>query len=168
MMRQAATPCSASCTRIEQRWDLAEAEIDRAVELNPGDPEVRARRGAIYLDRGRLEEAIRELEIVLSFDPISDPAWSDLGMAYYLADRFKDAVEILERNLERKPDRVTEWAVLAAAYAKLGLEPRARDAAARVLRLSPFFTTENFISNQYEQPNQRERLAAGLHRAGLP
>ena len=29
----------------ERRWDLAEAEIDRAVELNPGDPEVRAQRG---------------------------------------------------------------------------------------------------------------------------
>ena len=57
----------------EQRWDLAEAEIDRAVELNPGDAEVRAQRGGVYLDRGRLEEAIRELETVLSFDPVSEP-----------------------------------------------------------------------------------------------
>ena len=63
----------------ERRWDLAEAEIDRAVELNPGDPEVRDQRGEVYMDRGRLDEAIRELEAVLSFDPISDPAWSDLG-----------------------------------------------------------------------------------------
>ena len=60
---------------LERRWDLAEAEIDRAVELNPGDPEVRAQRGGVYIDRGRLDEAIRELETVLSFDPISDPAW---------------------------------------------------------------------------------------------
>ena len=151
----------------ECRLDLAEAEIDRAVELNPGDPEVRAQRGIVYMDQGRLDEAIRELETVLSFDPISDPAWADLGTTYYLAGRPKDAVEILERNLGRKPDRVVAWAVLAAAYAELGLEPQARDAAARVLRLSPFFAAEN-LAAQYAQPSQRERLAAGLRRAGLP
>ena len=151
----------------EHRWDLAEAEIDRAVELNPGDPEVRAQRGEVYIDRGRLDEAIRELEAVLSFDPISDPAWSDLGVAYYLAGRPKDAVELLERHLGRKPDRVDVWAILAAAYAELGLEPRARDAAARVMRLSPFFAAEGFTA-PYAQPSQRERLAAGFRRAGLP
>src|SRR3954451_2425289 len=151
----------------ERRWDLAEAEIDRAVELNPGDPEVRVQRGSVYLDSNRLDEAIRELEAVLSFDPTSDPAWDDLGMAYYLAGRPRDAVAILERNLGRKPDRVVAWAVLAAAYAELGLEPQAREAAARVLRLSPFFTAEGFAAS-YAQPSQRERLAAGFHRAGLP
>jgi adenylate cyclase len=151
----------------EHRWDLAEAEIDRAVELNPGDAEVRAQRGGVYLDRGRLDEAVRELETVLSFDPISDPAWSDLGVTYYLAGRPKDTVDILERNLGRKPDRVMERAVLAAAYAELGLEARARDAAAMVLRLSPFFAAEH-LTALYEHPGQRERFVAGLRRVGLP
>lgn len=151
----------------EQLWDLSDAEIDRAVELNPGDPEVRAQRGAIYIDSNRLDEAIHELEAVLSFDPISDPAWSDLGTAYYLAGRLKDAVEILERNLERMPDQVSPRAVLAAAYADLGLEQQAQDIAAEILKLSPFFKTAYF-SDQYAQPIQRERVAAGLHRAGLP
>jgi TolB-like protein/class 3 adenylate cyclase/Flp pilus assembly protein TadD len=151
----------------ERRWDLAEAEIDRAVELNPGDPEVRVQRGLVYIDSNRLDEAIRELETVLSFDPTSDPTWMDLGTTYYLAGRPKDTVEILEQNLGRKPDRAGAWAVLAAAYAELGLEPQAREAAARVLRLSPFFTAEDFTA-QYAQPRQRERLAAGFRRAGLP
>jgi TolB-like protein/class 3 adenylate cyclase/Flp pilus assembly protein TadD len=71
----------------QRRWDLAEAEIDRAVELNPGDPEVRAQRALVYMDQGRLDEAIRELETVLSFDPISDPTWMDLGTTYFLAGR---------------------------------------------------------------------------------
>ena len=88
-------------------------------------------------------------------------------MAYYLAGRPKDAVELLERHLGRKPDRVDAWAILAAAYAELGLEPRARDAAARVMRLSPFFAAEGFTA-PYAQPSQRERLAAGFRRAGLP
>jgi TolB-like protein/class 3 adenylate cyclase/Tfp pilus assembly protein PilF len=151
----------------ERRWDLAEAEIDRAVGLNPGDVEVRAQRGVLYMDQGRLDEAIRELEAVLSFDPLNDPAWADLGIAYYLAGRPGDAAELLERHLGRKPDRVEAWAILAAAYAELGLEPRARNAAARVLRLSPFFAAEGFIA-PYAQPGQRERLAAGFRRAGLP
>ena len=68
----------------------------------------------------------------------------------------------------RKPDRVMEWAILAAAYAELGLEPQARDAAAKVLKLSPFFATEDLISALYKVPSQRERLAADLHSAGLP
>jgi TolB-like protein/class 3 adenylate cyclase/Tfp pilus assembly protein PilF len=152
---------------FERRWNLAEAEIDQAVELNPGDPEVRAQRALVYMDQGRLDEAIHELETVLSFDPVSDPAWVDLGTAYYLAGRPKDAVEFLERHVGRKPVRVEAWAVLAAAYAELGLEPQARDAAARVLRLSPFFAAEHLVAS-YAQPSQRERLVAGLHRAGLP
>jgi adenylate cyclase len=152
---------------FERRWDLAEAEIDRAVELNPGDPEVRAQRGAVYIDRNHLDAAISELETVLSFDPLSDPAWMDLGSAYYLAGRPRDAVELLERHLGRKPDRAVAWAVLAAAYAELGLEQQAREAAARVLKLNPFFAAEHVVAS-YAQPSQRERLTAGLHRAGLP
>ncbi len=152
---------------FEQRWDLAEAEIDRAVELNPGDPEVRTQRGLVYLNRGRLEEAIRELETVLSFDPVSELAWMNLGTAYYLAGRSGDAATVLERNLERKPDQVYAWAVLAAAYAELGHEAQAREAAARVLRLSPFFAAEG-LTAEYEHLDQKERFVAGLRRAGLP
>jgi tetratricopeptide (TPR) repeat protein len=151
----------------EHRSDLAETAIGRAVELNPGDLDVRAERGAIYLDQDRLDEAIHEFETVLSFDPISDPTWEDLGTAYYFAGRLKDAVAILEQNLGRKPDRVSAWVVLAATYADMKLEPQARNAAVRVLRLSPFFAAKHFTAT-FAQPSQRERLAAGLHRAGLP
>jgi hypothetical protein len=68
-------------------------------------------------------------------------------------------VEILEQNLGRKLDRAAAWAVLAVAYAELRLEPQARDTAARVLRLSLFFTAESFTA-PYAQTSQRERLAA--------
>ncbi|WP_159714394.1 adenylate/guanylate cyclase domain-containing protein [Geminicoccus flavidas] len=152
---------------FEHRFDLAKAEIDRAVELNPGDPEVRAQRGSIYLASGDIDGAIREFETVLSFDPIHDPVWADLGVAYYLDGRPQDALGILERNLGRRPDRVMAWAVLAAASAELGHTVQAQDAAARVLKLNPFFAADD-LAALYAQPDQRQRLVAGLQRAGLP
>ncbi|HWL67911.1 MAG TPA: adenylate/guanylate cyclase domain-containing protein [Geminicoccus sp.] len=150
----------------EGRFDLATAEIDRAIELNPGDPDVRAQRGSIYLASGNLDDAIREFEAALSFDPVHDPAWMELGVVYYVAGRPQDALGILERNIGRRPDRILAWAVLAAAATELGRTAQAQDATARVLRLNPFFASED-LAALYAQP-ARERLIAGFHRAGLP
>ena len=105
----------------EQRWDLAEAEIDRAVELNPGDAEVRAQRGGVYLDRGRLEEAIRELEMVRSPSTRSaSPGWSH--SARPTTSRAAPRTRWTSWSGTSSGGR-TGWmerAVLAAAYAELG------------------------------------------------
>ncbi|HEX2524980.1 MAG TPA: tetratricopeptide repeat protein [Geminicoccus sp.] len=138
----------------------------QAIRLNPGDPDVRVLRAGVYTDKGQLDEAIREYETALSFDPINDPAWMDLGIVYYLAGRPQDAAEILKQNLDQRPDRVAAWAVLAAArQAELGSTTQAEEAAAEVLRLNPFFSAED-LAAPYAQPDLRKRLTAGLQRGG--
>ena len=152
----------------ERRWDLAEAEIDRAVELNPGDPEVRAQRGVGLRGQrppGRSDPRTRDRPLVRPDQrsglgrTSAQPTTSRVG----LRTRWR-SWSGTSGGSRTGPGR---GPCLAAAYAELGLEPQAREAAARVLRLSPFFTAEDFAA-PYAQPSQRERLAAGFHRAGLP
>ncbi|BDG04083.1 protein kinase domain-containing protein [Anaeromyxobacter oryzae] len=86
-------------------WDWAEAgaDLERALALDPRDPETLAARGMWLADQGRLREAIAELRRALERDPMSAPAWARLG-AYQLATGDRDgAAQALGRALAITP-----------------------------------------------------------------
>jgi class 3 adenylate cyclase/TolB-like protein len=87
------------------RLDLAAIEADRAIELNPNQPSSHAVRGTILLTEGSTEEAIPFLETAVRFDPQIDNAYFvELGIAYYLEDRYDEAIGLLEGTRVRAPD----------------------------------------------------------------
>jgi tetratricopeptide (TPR) repeat protein len=60
-------------------WAAAKDEIDRALELDPRDPQVHALRGLISLSIGRLPDANSELNVALRLDPLSPSVCFNLG-----------------------------------------------------------------------------------------
>ncbi|MEW6679936.1 MAG: DUF2723 domain-containing protein [bacterium] len=60
--------------------------------------------GQYYLNSGKTDEAIKELEMALKFDPNNASYMGVLGATYGLAGRFKDAVSVLEKALEKEPN----------------------------------------------------------------
>jgi adenylate cyclase len=149
------------------QYDLAAGELRRAIELNPNDAESYGELGAVMLYSGKTEEAIHLMETENRFNPHLGPGdFMELGLAYYLKGRYKDAIKILERGVGQKPDFVGHHIGLAAAYAQSGRSKEAKREATTVLQLSPFFETESYGS-AFRNPADRVALVAGLRKAGL-
>jgi tetratricopeptide (TPR) repeat protein len=66
--------------------------LEQALALRPDNTEARANYGAVLLDAGRLEEAIRELTAVITKSP--DHFWANYlaGIAYYRSARLPEAL----------------------------------------------------------------------------
>jgi tetratricopeptide (TPR) repeat protein len=112
-------------------WAAAEAEITRAVDLDPADPEARSTR-ALYLSfAGRLDEALAERQRVLQADPLN-PQWLVyLGEEYTLARRYEEADRSFRRALELEHDYRPAVAGLADVAMRAG---RLTEAAAWRIR----------------------------------
>ena len=66
-------------------WRGAEAEFQRAIELNPGYAEAFHWRSTLLSLLGRHSEAIREKQRALAMDPLSVVIRTDLGRMFYFA-----------------------------------------------------------------------------------
>jgi adenylate cyclase len=149
----------------------SEAEIemaDRAVALNPNSWITWNSRGHVYRIAGLPEEAIRSFERVIRMSPV-DPrqhmTLTGIGQALIELGRFDEAIVVLKKAL-RQNLYLTTYRCLASAFAHLGRDAEAHDAAARVLEIDPAFTISAHIARG-GQPNAK-LFIEGLRKAGLP
>jgi adenylate cyclase len=92
----------------------------------------------------------------------------NLGIAYYLAGQYQEAIAALKGALIRNPDLQPAHLVLAATYSELDRDEEARTEVAEVLRINPTFSLEvNRQRLPYKDPGQLERYLAALRKAGL-
>ena len=154
----------------ERRYDKAIAECKEAIALAPNSASAQVFMGIILTFAGRPEEGIRHLEQGLRLDPIP-PGWyyRNLGMAYFTARRYENAIVACKKALKRAPNDLLTHAILASAYSWAGREEEARAQAAEVLRIDPEFCLEKRakIIKLKNQPD-RERFLEGLRKADLP
>jgi tetratricopeptide (TPR) repeat protein len=152
-----------------KRYDLALAQIDRALEINPSDADNFAYRGAILMWSGKAAEAVPWLEGALRSDPANGFAADRLCMAYYLLHRFIEAVDACDRALSRNPgrsDQMIAHPLLAAVYAELGRQQDADKERAITMRLWPFLDARTFAA-QFGTEEARNQMLDGLEKAGF-
>jgi adenylate cyclase len=149
-----------------------ESEIemaDQAVALNPNSYLVWACRGHVYRVAGLPEEAVRSYERAIRMSPI-DPrlhlVFAAMGLALIELGRFDEAIVAGKKAQRQSPSYAAAYRCLASAFAHLGRDAEAREAAARVLQLDPAFTISAFISRGGQSISKL--LIEGLRKAGLP
>lgn len=153
--------------RFEDQPVVAERHIDLALDLNPNDAQSHAIKGMLRLMQGDLEAARETLELAIRLDPSPVESWFfQLGEAYYLLGRYQDTVAVIERFRSTIGEDPAPYAILAAAYARLGEEAEAAAAAEDVRRLSPFFDTESFAAFFAPEGHETD-LLEGMRAAGL-
>ena len=148
-----------------------EAEIemaDRAVALNPNSYHAWNRRGWVYKIAGQPEEAIRSFERAMRMSPVDPqlysrlPGW-DLPLLSFVA--------LTRPSLQgRKPCVRTlpypgPYRCLASAFAHLGRDAEAREAAARMLEIDPAFTISAWIAGALSKT--AKLMIEGFRKAGL-
>lgn len=103
-------------------------------------------------------------------DPFPAGWWfRALGMAYFGAGRYEEAIAAYKKALQRAPDDILTHLPLTTAYSWAGRPGEARTQAAEVLRLTPKFSLEEQAKRSlYRNQADRERYFEGLRKAGIP
>ena len=119
-----------------KKWDDAEKDFRKALELRPNDPNVLNYLGYSYLDRGeKLKEARDLIESAYKQRPNDGYIIDSFGWALYKNGEFELAVQNLEKAVESTPSDGTINEHLGDAYWKVGRRNEARFQWQRVLIL---------------------------------
>jgi adenylate cyclase len=142
---------------------------DRAVAVNPNLFSAWNIRGHVYRVAGLQEEAVRSFERAMRMNPV-DPrqhaALVGMGMAFIELRRFDEAIFAGKKAIRGAPSYSTAYRCLASAFAHLGRDTEAREAAARALEFDPGFTISAGIARG--GLSNAKLLIEGLRKAGLP
>ena len=121
-----------------QRWDEAEPNFRRALELSPDQPQVLNYLGYSLVDMNRnLDEGLDMIRTAVDLRPNEGYIIDSLGWAYYRLERFDEAVEQLERAILISPTDPTINDHLGDAYWRVGREREARFQWQRALNATP-------------------------------
>ncbi len=150
-----------------------EAEIEmsaRAVALNPNSYRAWNCRGWVYKIAGQPEEAIRSFERAVRMSPLDPQQYTVLtGMGFALIElrRFDEAISVGKKAQRHNPGYPGPYRCLASAFAHLGRDAEAREAAARMLDIDPAFTISAWIARSQLSINAKVMIE-GFRKAGLP
>jgi TolB-like protein len=160
------------------RHELANLEIEKALELNPNDCLSLCTKGWFLAFAGRLEEGVtcsREAMRSTPFAP--DSCMLTTGFAEYNRGRYEAAIEAFGRTVNRN-----RWrdAYLAASSAQLGRLEEARALVVDVMDAAALGSDLNDADDPecwrrywarwfcYKDPADFEHLMEGLRKAGMP
>ncbi|MGE5325846.1 MAG: winged helix-turn-helix domain-containing protein [Deltaproteobacteria bacterium] len=103
--------------QLDYDWPSAEREMAKALALNRASPLVRfCNAVAILMPRGRLDEAVAEIEGALESDPLAGFTRTWLGVLHLCARNYDRAIDEARRLLELEPDSCWAHFVIGIAY----------------------------------------------------
>ena len=139
---------------------------ERALRLNPNNDLIVVQQGELLTWLGRPEEGIEWIRKAMRLNPYHpERYWSHLGRAYFVAQRYPEAVEAFARI--SRPDH-THHAFMAAACAQMGDEVAAQAHAREVTSRQPEFAVDAYLATlHYKRDSDRAHHREGLLKAGL-
>ena len=99
---------------------IAAEHFNRALALDPTNPNILLDAASLAKIMGRLDEAIEILEYVASRDPVSAAIHNNLGTAYLYAGRLDEAIDSYRTVLNLSPSKSGTHAFMAMALMLLG------------------------------------------------
>ena len=106
--------------RLEYNWKAAEHEHQRAVALNPNDPDGRRIFGEFLYLSGRTDDGLAEMRRSLELDPFHLDNSVSVGFGLRNLKRYDDAIALLAKTLELEPHYAAARLWLAESYASRG------------------------------------------------
>jgi TolB-like protein/Tfp pilus assembly protein PilF len=126
--------------KATQDWDWAgsEREFQRAISLNPRYPTARHWYAVSCLTPlGRLDEALEELLMAQSLDPVSSIISRDIALGHYYRRDFEAALEQCDHTIEQNPHFSPAYWTLGLVQEQRGDLDEAVAAFQRAIELSP-------------------------------
>jgi len=109
------------CQERSKQWAKAEADMRKALELQPEQPHVLNYLGYSWIDQGiNLDDAMKMIKRAVEQRPDDGYIVDSLGWAYFRIGNYDDAVKTLERAIDLKPEDPTINDHLGDAYWRVG------------------------------------------------
>jgi TolB-like protein/Tfp pilus assembly protein PilF len=126
------------------------AEIEKALQINPNDPDLLVTRGYVLCLLGQFDEGIRLIQRGIDFNRQS-PQWYfwNLGIAYFTGHRWQDAIAALSRMENQNKDTLI---FLAASYALTGDLAAADRQLTELLAIDPAVNLDDIESTHAHLP----------------
>jgi tetratricopeptide (TPR) repeat protein len=142
------------CFERARQWDTAEADLKKALELFPEQPQVLNYLGYSWIDQGvNLDEGMRMIRRAVEQRPEDGYIIDSLGWAHYRLGQYDEAVKHLERAVELKPEDPTINDHLGDVYWRVGRLHEAKFQWSHAKDLKP---------EPEELPKIEEKLKVGL------
>jgi tetratricopeptide (TPR) repeat protein len=143
-----------------KKWDQAEPNFKKALELNPDQPQVLNYLGYSWVDMNRnLDEGLAMIKKAVDLKPDDGYIVDSLGWAYFRLNRFTDAVNELERAVQLEAGDATVNDHLGDAYWRVGRKLEAVYQWNRALVYKP---------EDADIPRIKDKIANGLPAAEEP
>ncbi len=142
------------CFERAKFWGKAEADLKKALDLFPEQPQVLNYLGYSWIDQGvNLDEGMNMIRRAVEQKPDDGYIVDSLGWAYFRLGNYDEAVKQLERAVELKPEDPTVNDHLGDVYWRIGRTPEARFQWSHARDLKP---------EPEELPKIEEKLKSGL------
>jgi TolB-like protein len=145
--------------------DMFEAEAQRALNLNPNDPETLADIGHYLAFMGEFERGIELSKQAQQLNPLH-PGWYYFSFARYHFDRREYARTVADVQRISMPHFYWTHLLNTAALGQLG-HPDAPAALAQLFEVKPTFSAQAELQKWNAAPHDLEHLVEGLRKAGL-
>jgi tetratricopeptide (TPR) repeat protein len=166
--------CTAGIVLAYVAGELEEGDalIDRALQLNPNWAWAWLFSGWAKVWLGEPEIAIERVQRAMRLSP-QDPQFFNMqtaaAWAHFLAGQYAEAMSWSQTAVRVQADYVSALRVLAASSALNDRLAQAREVMARVRQLDPDSRISTILERDpLRRPQDLERFAEGLRRAGLP
>jgi serine/threonine protein kinase/Tfp pilus assembly protein PilF len=110
----------ASVHELNWKWQEAEKEYKRAIELNPNYPTAHHWYSVYLANMGHYDAAIAEIKRAQELDPLSMMINKSVGDRYYDARRYDEALELYRKTNEMDPSFPGSYEGLGFAYFRKG------------------------------------------------
>jgi TolB-like protein/Tfp pilus assembly protein PilF len=127
-------------TKIQYDWDWSggEREFQRAIALNPSSARAHQAYGFVLLAAtGRFEEAIVELKRAQELDPLSLLINGNLGIVFYLARQYDQAIEQERKTLDLDANFIVPHWYLGSSYVQKSMYKEAIAEFEKALVIAP-------------------------------
>ena len=121
---------------LEWAWSAAEAEMRRAIALNPNNAMAHQWHGYILSARGQFDSAVAEMKRALELDPLSPNKRNSLAATFYRAGRYDEALRYFREVPDPDANSETRHQRIAAIYERQGRQKEAIAEWLTALRLA--------------------------------
>jgi tetratricopeptide (TPR) repeat protein len=147
------------------QYNLALQEIQRALKLEPRDPDALLGEAAVYASMGRDDEAESTYKKAAALRPQHWGGYYELGVFYYRQRRYTDAAAEFERVLEITPDNAIAHATLGGMMQILRKDADAENHLKRSIELQVSYAAYTNLGALYYREKRWGESAAMTQKA---